>query len=162
MPNFRIALQPCMLKNHSLILIILLLSISLNAIADSLKMNSGVNMNVDYGDMFTLVKNKKINFKDDLSFTLKYFSHKSSVDGKHTKASARVMVTQGESSYEILLSTYNTNTGKDIKDVDKFDKLYSHGYEFHLKGFDYGRSIDLVVQKSNRDGVRKLTDETYL
>ena len=132
---------------------------SLYAGTNTFKTKEGENMLLNYGDRFTLVKNEKVDFRGELSFMLKYFSHKTSVDGKTTKATARILVAKEGENFEILLSTYDSSEA--MKEEDKFDRLYSHGLEFYLKAFDYDKSIDIIVDKNKLPYADKLSDETY-
>lgn len=145
----------------SLLSLSLFLLVSINGVCDITKLSDVENMNAKNAATFTLFKDKPFVLNEELSLTLKYFSHKSSVDGTHMKASARIMVKMEKESFEILLSTYTDNTDTSLKKKHTFDKLYSHGYEFHLKSFDYGSSIDIIVQKSTRDWPSDFPDETY-
>lgn len=102
------------------------------------------NMKLKYGDNFKLNINEEASFDDGLSILLFSFSHKHSMVGGPTKATAYISLTKGNVVEQILLSVH----GKDDEpSVERFDSLVWKEYEFRLKGFNYGKSIDLIVTK---------------
>lgn len=71
-------------------------------------------MDYKYDTNIKLTIDKETYFKDDLSITLKYFSHKRPFRGGATKATAYLVVSKDKRIEEISLSIHGTEGKSDL------------------------------------------------
>ena len=105
-----------------------------------------ININLKYDDIFKFNINETSTFDDGLSITLSSFSHKHSLTGGPTKATAYLNLDKGNVTEQILLSVHGTD-GK--PEVEHYDSRHWNEYEFQLKSFNYDKDIELIVTKRN-------------
>ena len=103
-----------------------------------------ININLKYGDIFKLNINDPASFDDGLSILLSSFSHKHSLTGGPTKATAYLNLAKGNITEQILLSVHGTDGNPG---VEHFDSRPWKEYEFQLKSFNYDKDIELIVIK---------------
>lgn len=102
------------------------------------------NMKLKYGDIFKLIINEEVSFDDGLSVLLVSFSHKHALVGGPTKATAYINLTKDNVVEQILLSVHGS---EDKPEMEHYDFLIWKEYEFQLKGFNYDKDIELIVNK---------------
>lgn len=88
---------------------------------------------------------QKYYFDDGLSVELTSFSHKHSLTGGPTKATAYLDLTKKSVTEVILLSVHGVD---DKPEVEKFDSLQWDEYEFKLTGFYYDEAVEVIVTKT--------------
>ena len=103
-----------------------------------------LNLNLKYGDIFKLNINETASFDDGLSVLLSSFSHKHSLTGGPTKATAYLNLAKENVTDQILLSVHGTD---DKPEVEHFDSRPWNEYQFQLKSFNYDKDIELIVIK---------------
>lgn len=108
-----------------------------------------LNSKSQYGVVVTLNLNEQLCFEDSLTIQLTSFSHKRPYSGGPTKASAYLSLSCGNIHKELLFSVHgidgSSQLGEEHSNVDKYDSIGWMEYEFHLKGFEYDRSIKIIV-----------------
>lgn len=98
--------------------------------------------NLKYGEIIKLIINEKDYFEDSLSIKLTSFSHKRSLTGGSTKATAYLNLSKNNVDEVLLLSVHGTD-GK--PNLEEYDSLSWEEYEFQLKSFKYDQYIEVVV-----------------
>lgn len=109
-------------------------------------------MNLAFGVTNTLMLNEEVTYEDGLVIRLTSFSHKRPYKGGPTKATACLSVSRNNRSAEILLSVHGIEGKSEATDGLSDDERYGgmqkwDQYEFRLKRFCTGKSIDVVVTK---------------
>ncbi len=105
-----------------------------------------------YGVTVELKVHEKVQYEDGLSIVLSSFSHKKPSPGGPTKASAYLSLANGANSGEVRLSIHGVE-GKSravdgLSDSQRYGRSHWNEYEFQLKRFSYGRSIEIKVHKT--------------
>lgn len=101
-----------------------------------------------FGKEFELKLNDTVHLTDSLSVMLTSFSHKHTMTGGPTKATAYLTVSMKGESDTIQLSVHGVQYQSD--QLDKYDSLKWKGYEFNLTKFHYDRSIELMIIKEGK------------
>ncbi len=110
--------------------------------------NQVENTNLKYGATVLLEIDKKAYFDDGLAVVLTSFSHKRPYTGGPTKATAYITLSKDQIIEEIKLSVHGTE-GK--TNDEKYDTLRWKEYQFQLKGIQYDKSIELVVNQTEKE-----------
>jgi hypothetical protein len=106
-----------------------------------------------YGEVTELLIGEHIYYGDDFSIKLTSFSHKRPKLGGPTKATAYLTLSKDDKADEITLSVHGVE-GKDnsedgLIELKRYDRLQWGPYEFQLKGLNYDRSIEILVNRKN-------------
>ncbi|WP_159092135.1 hypothetical protein [Aquimarina sp. Aq107] len=126
---------------------------------------------IKYGSIIVIKRGEKIILEDDLSIALGFFSHKNSVDGTLTKASAYLLLSIHNEETEQILSVYSNDYtkpeeelnsfkySKTVKGEDGFEYkvttrnhdrfIFWKSYEIQLKAFEYDEFIKILVSKKH-------------
>lgn len=114
-------------------------------------------LKMKYESSIKIKLGEKIVLEDGLSIVLKFFSHKNSVDGTITKASAYIVLTMNNDETEQILSTYSYEDTKTDEDglaykttTSKYDQsIFWKTDEIQLKAFEYDEFIKVFVTKKS-------------
>jgi hypothetical protein len=99
-----------------------------------------------YGEQLELKLGEPVMLPDDLTLSLREFTHKRPWIGGATKATATVALSKHQLTDIISLSVHGVE-GKE-SEPDRFDTITWQGYQFQLKKFVYDSSIELIVVKT--------------
>lgn len=124
-----------------------------------------------YGSIIEIKRGEKIVLEDGLSITLGFFSHKNSVDGTITKASAYIVLAIDNDETEQVLSIYSNDNTKPEEELNSFkyskivqgedgfeykvttrnhDRfIFWKAYEIRLKAFEYDEFLKILVIKKS-------------
>ncbi|WP_139195716.1 hypothetical protein [Aquimarina amphilecti] len=124
---------------------------------------------IKYGSIIEIKLQEKITLEDDLCISLRSFSHKNSVDGTLTKASAYLILSIHGDKKEALLSTYSNDHLKSEEELNSFEYtktieqengmivsmtsqnndrfIFWKNYQIQLKEFEYDEFLKILVSK---------------
>ena len=130
-----------------------------------------ISTKTKYGSIIKIKRGEKIVLEDDLSITLGSFSHKNSVDGTITKASAFIVLSIDSDETEQILSIYSNDATKPEEELNSFKHskivkgddgfkykvttrnhdrfIFWKAYEIQLKAFEYDEFLKILVTKKS-------------
>jgi hypothetical protein len=117
----------------------------------SIKAENQETGNEDFklNELIELQINKKVQIDSSLSIVLLSFSHKRPYPGGSTKATAYLIISDGELTEEIMLSVHGVQGKSEVEDglsySSRYDSVIWKSYIIQLKSFNYDKSVKLIV-----------------
>lgn len=137
---------------YKLVVILFTLSASFGSkLASSEQLNENGALELNFGISTELKLDEKLQFGENISIILTSFSHKRPMVGGPTKATASLLLTKDEHSEQISLSIHGTEGMSESEGGDtslRYDRIQWNEYEFQLKKFNYGKSIEVIINKT--------------